>query len=400
MIVEPVLRRAVCVTAHPDGCAERVRQAIDQVKVLGTFNGPARVLVIGSSAGLGLSTRIAAAFGGGASTIGVCLERPGTPGRTGTAGWYNSAALEEELAASGHFGRTVIGDAFADRTKAETVSLIRSTLGQVDLVVYSLAAPTRTDPVTGHVHRSSIKTIGTPYTDKSFDADTGEVRVATMPAATDPEIAQTVAVMGGDDWARWITALQDGDVLAPGADTVAFTYVGGEFLAETYRLGTLGRAKEHLEATARLLDDRLTGTGGRAHAVAARALITQASRVMPFPALYTLLLSKVTRDRGLAENLVDQAHRLLAGFLYGPGPLRTDEERRIRLDDRELLPEVQADLRRRWELVDSSNLALLGDLDGYLRESLALHGFGVPGVDYLAETDPVRDIPGVVDATT
>jgi enoyl-[acyl-carrier protein] reductase/trans-2-enoyl-CoA reductase (NAD+) len=388
------------VTAHPDGCAERVRQAIDQVRVLGTFNGSKRVLVIGSSSGLGLAMRIAAAYGGGASTIGVCLERPGTPRRTGTAGWYNSAALETELVRSGHFGRTVIADAFSDRAKEVTVKLIRRELGEVDLVVHSLAAPTRIDPVTGHVHRSVIKTIGEPYTDKSFDVDSGEVRVATMPAATEDEIAQTVAVMGGDDWARWITALQDGEVLASGADTVAFTYVGGEFLSPTYRGGTLGKAKEHLEATARLLDDRLTVTGGRAHAVAARALITQASRMMPFPALYTLLLSKVTRDRGLAENVVDQAHRLLAEFLYGPGPLYTDDERRIRLDDRELLPEVQADLRRRWERVDNSNLALLADLDLYRRESLALHGFGVPGVDYLAQTDPVRDIPGVVEAAT
>lgn len=393
MIVEPVRRGAVCATAHPEGCARQVRDAIERVRAGAGFTGPARVLVIGASAGLGLATRITAAYGAGAATVGVCLERPGAPNRTATAGWYNTAALESELAAAGRYGRTVLGDAFSDEVKERTAQLITSELGSVDLVVYSLAAPRRTDPDTGQVYRSVIKTVGEPYTEKAFDADASAVRPLTLHAATEQEAAQTERVMGGDDWRRWIDVLDKHGALAADATTVAFSYVGNDWLAPTYRAGTLGRAKEHLEATARELADRLAPGGGRATAAVMRALITQASQVMPVQALYTLLLSRVTREQGLYEDTLDQARRLLAGQLYGTAPMRLDEAGRVRLDDLELRADVQAEVRRRWKLVETGNLAELGDLDGYWAAASALHGFGVPGVDYTAEVDPVRAIP-------
>ncbi|MEV8535745.1 enoyl-ACP reductase FabV [Streptomyces sp. NPDC051211] len=393
MIIEPVRRGSVWATAHPEGRRTLVRRAVEAVRHRGPVPGPRSVLVIGASSGLGMAVRLASAFGSGASTVGVCLERPGAPNRTGTAGWYNAATVEEELVAAGLPGRTVLGDAFDDEVKERTARLVAEEFGGVDLVVHSLAAPRRTDPVTGRTHRSVIKTIGEPFTEKAFDASTGSVRELTTPAATPEEIADTVHVMGGDDWARWIDVLDRHGALRRGAGTVAFSYIGPPWLAPTYRDGTLGRAKQHLESTARTLDRRLAAHGGRARAAVMRALVTPASQVMPVQALYTLLLTRVTREAGLSESTGDQARRLL-DHLYGEPLAPTDPRDRIRLDDIELRPDVQAEVRRRWEKVhDAATLAELGDLDAYLRLTRQLHGFGVDGLDYAADTDPVRAIP-------
>lgn len=393
MIIEPVRRGSVWATAHPDGRQALVRRAVEAVRRRGPVPGPRSVLVIGASSGLGLAVRLASAFGSGATTVGVCLERPGAPNRPGTAGWYNAAAMEQELMAADLPGRTVVGDAFDDEVKEQTARLIAEEFGGVDLVVHSLAAPRRTDPVTGRAYRSVIKTIGEAFTEKAFDASTGSVRELTTPAATPEETADTVRVMGGDDWARWIDVLDRHGALRQGVRTVAFSYVGAPWLAPTYRDGTLGRAKQHLEDTARSLDQKLAAHGGRAQTAVMRALVTPASQVMPVQALYTLLLTRVTREAGLAENTGDQARRLLDHLFHEP-LATTDAQDRIRLDDVELRPDIQTEVRRRWEKVhDAASLAELGDLDSYRRLTEHLHGFGVDGVDYAADTDPVRAIP-------
>ncbi|WP_408991030.1 enoyl-ACP reductase FabV [Streptomyces sp. 1268] len=393
MIIEPVRRGPVWATAHPDGRRALVRRAVEAVRQRGPVPGPRSALVIGASSGLGLAVRLAAAFGSGAATVGVCLERPGAPNRTGTAGWYNATAVEEELTTAGLPGRTVVGDAFDDGVKERTARLVAEEFGGVDLVVHSLAAPRRTDPVTGRTHRSVIRTIGDAFTEKAFDASTGSVRELTTPAATSEEAADTVRVMGGDDWARWIDVLDRHGALRQGVRTVAFSYIGTPWLAPTYRDGTLGRAKQHLEDTARSLDRRLAADGGRAQAAVMRALVTPASQVMPVQALYTLLLTRVTREAGLAEDTGDQARRLLDHLFHEPlAPV--DARDRIRLDDVELRPDIQAEVHRRWEKVhDAATLAELGDLDAYRRLTEELHGFGADGVDYAADTDPVREIP-------
>jgi enoyl-[acyl-carrier protein] reductase/trans-2-enoyl-CoA reductase (NAD+) len=394
VIIEPVTRGLLCATAHPEGCTRRVRTAIDTLRSRPTFSGPRKALIIGSSAGLGLATRAVAAFGSQAATIGVCLERPGTPQRCGSAGWYNTAALETEVSSAGLFGRTVIGDAFSDSVKLRTAKVIGEELGRVDLVVYSVAAPRRETP--GEAYGSALKTIGAPFTAKSYNVSTGGLVLETMPAASLREIRNTVAVMGGDDWMRWMEALGESDVLAPDVTTVAFSYVGNRWLAPTYRDATIGKAKEHLEWTARCIDTSLRSAGGRAHAAVMRAMITQSSSVLSIQRLYAALLLRVSREMGLHETVLDQAYRLCADRLYGPPPLAVDEEGRIRLDDWEMAPDVQTEVRRRWEAVDTGTLDELSAMDEYRAEILALCGFGVPGVDYTQETDPVLNIPNVV----
>lgn len=396
MIIEPVTRGLLCATAHPDGCTRRVRADVHRARTHPRICGPRAALVIGCSAGLGLAARMTAAFGFGAATIGVCLERPGGPQRSGTAGWYNTAALETELALAGLRGRTVIGDAFSDSVKTQTARVIRDELGQVDLVVYSIAAPRRAG--VGESYRSVLKTIGAPFTDKSYDPVSGEVVTATMPVASLREIRDTVAVMGGDDWLRWVETLHTAGVLAPDVTTVAFSYVGNSWLAPTYRGATIGRAKEHLEWTAHLIDEALRPTGGRAYSAVMRALITQASSALAIQNLYAILLQRVACEMGLHETTLDQTYRLFADRLYGGPPLAVDEEGRIRLDDWELQPEVQLEVQRRWKTVETENLTELGAVDTYRAETLAQYGFGLSDVDYTRGTDPVREIPGVVIA--
>ncbi|MFG2298608.1 enoyl-ACP reductase FabV [Streptomyces sp. NPDC048603] len=411
MIITPMLRGSLCANAHPDGCAERVRSQIRYVRDRPPLTGadrPRNVLVIGGSAGLGLATRIAAGFGSGSATLNVCQESPGTARRTGTAGWYNTVAVEAELARAGLYGRTVLGDAFGDAAKEHTAQTVRDDLGQVDLVVYSLAAPRRTDPVTGRTYRSALKTVGDPFTAKTYDPASGEVGWATVEPATEQEMADTVSVMGGDDWRRWIDALDAAGVLAPDVTTVAFSYVGNARLAPTYRGGTLGLAKEHLEATGRDLDAALRQRGGRALTAVMRAMVTQASSVIPAQTLYTVVLTRVMLEMGLQEGPVEQAHRLLTKRLYpgtdqrlptGDRHPTTDGLGRLRLDDLELRPDVQAEVDRRLALATTGTIGELGAPCVHRAESLALNGFGVASVDYGADTDPVRDLVDPVRVT-
>jgi enoyl-[acyl-carrier protein] reductase/trans-2-enoyl-CoA reductase (NAD+) len=389
------MRGPLCVTAHPDGCARNVEDQIRYVRAQPPIAGPRRVLVIGSSNGLGLSTRICAAFGAGAATIGVCLERPGTPVRTATPGWYTTAAFEHEAAAAGLAAATVVGDAFTDEVKARTIDMIRREMGAVDLVVYSVAAPRRRDPATGALHISAIKSIGEPFTGKSYDFSGRQVRQATLAPASEQEIKDTVAVMGGEDWALWLRALHAGAVLAQGATTLAFSYQGQRSLAPTYRGGTMGRAKEHLEATARRLEARYPGPGLRARVAVMKALVTQSSAAIPMSTLYTIVLFKVMRELNVHEGPVEQAYRLLADRLYAGRPCAFDPRGRIRLDDLELREDVQAQVNRRLAAVTTANLAQLGDPQGFHDALMRIYGFAHPRVDYDAQVDPVRAIPSV-----
>jgi len=393
MIVEPLIRGSFCANAHPDGCARRVLSQIEHVKARPALAGPSRVLVIGCSAGLGLASRIALAFGARAATLGVCSERPGAPERLGTPGWYNAVTFEDEAARAGLTAGTIVGDAYATKTKERTIERIRAELGRVDLVVYSIASPRRTDPVTGEVYTSALKTLGGPFTEKAVDFKTGDVSVMTIQPGSDDAVRQTVAVMGGDDWELWMRALQGADVLDRGAATVAFSYVGNERLRPTYRGGTIGKAKDHLESTAKRLDAEMQRHGGRAVVAVMKALVTQSSAVLPMSALYTVLLFRVMKEKGIHEGPIEQAYRLFAERLHGGA---VDRDGRLRLDDLELRPDVQEEVDRRWREATTASLPDLGDREGFYREFLGVHGFGVDGVDYGQSVDPVRNAGGMI----
>lgn len=400
MIPTPYFRGPLCATAHPDGCARHVQQQIDYVRSRPPLDGPRRVLIVGGSSGLGLAARITTAFGGGAETVCVTNGRNGSGSRTGTAGWYNTVAFERAAREAGLPTLTVVGDAFAEETKAYTAEVLAG-LGPVDLVIYSVAASRRRDPRTGQVHRSVLKTLDAPFTDKALDFATGTVAPATLPVATPEEVAATRAVMGGDDWRRWLEVLGRARVLGPGARSLAFSYVGGQRLAPTYRRGTIGRAKDDLEATARDLAALLAGGGGTAQVAVMAAMVTQASAAIPMSSLYSVLLRRVMQERGLHEEPVEQMYRLFADVLYARsryfrGSPRLDNEGRVRLDDRELRPDVQADVERRWAQVTTANLTDLGDPAGMRQAVHRLYGFGLEDVDYGRDVDPVRHLPGAV----
>jgi enoyl-[acyl-carrier protein] reductase/trans-2-enoyl-CoA reductase (NAD+) len=388
MIVQPRVRGFICTTAHPVGCARVVEEQIERVKARGPSAGPTRVLVIGASTGYGLASRVAAAFGSGAGTIGVFFERPAEGKRTASAGWYNTAALERAARAAGLYARSVNGDAFSDETKARTIGLIRRELGPVDLVVYSLAAPRRTHPRTGQLLKSALKPIGAPYTEKSIDPETGRVAEVTFEPATDDEIAQTVAVMGGEDWELWMDALEAEEALAPGAVTVAYSYIGPSLTHPIYRHGTIGRAKSHLESTAQRLAARLGRHGGRALVSINKAVVTQSSAAIPVVSLYISLLFAVMKTKGLHEGCAEQMDRLLRDRLYVSGEIPVDSEGRVRLDDRELRPDIQEEVTARWREIRSENANVLADLRGYREDFLKLFGFAVPGVSYETDVDP------------
>lgn len=385
MIVAPKIRGFICTTAHPDGCAKHVAEQIAVVKNRGPVSGgPKKVLVIGSSTGYGLSSRIAAAFGSGAATIGVFFEKPGEPGKCGTAGWYNSAAFEKEAAAAGLYARSFNGDAFSDAMKAEVIAAIKADLGQVDCVVYSLASPRRTHPETGEVFKSVLKPIGQSYTNKNLNTNTGVVDEITIQPAEGDDVAQTVAVMGGEDWEMWIDALLAENLLAPGVQTFAYSYIGPELTWPIYKNGTIGKAKEDLERVQRALDGKLAPLSGKAWVSVNKALVTQASSAIPVVPLYISLLYKVMKADGTHEDCIEQMDRLFRERYTNPQP---DEAGRIRLDDWEMDEKVQQPVIANWQKVSTENLAELGDLEGYQTSFLRLFGFGLDGVDYAADTD-------------
>ncbi len=394
MLIEPRFRGFICTTAHPTGCAESVRRQIETVKARGPIPGPKRVLVLGASTGYGLASRITAAFGCGAATIGVSFERPSDGNRTATAGWYQTAAFEREACVAGLGAWSLNGDAFSDGIKRQALDLVRDQLGQVDLVVYSLASPRRQHPRTGELLNSVLKPIGRPYASKTVDFHTGVVTDVAIEPATDEEIRQTVAVMGGEDWSFWIDALLAEGLLAPGATTVAYSYIGPAVTHPVYREGTIGRAKDDLEATAQTLTQRLSPVGGRAFVSVNKALVTQASSAIPVVPLYVSLLYKIMKARGTHEGCIEQAVRLFSEHLYG-GSLSLDEKGRIRVDDLELDPDVQAEVAAVWPDVDTGSIESLTDIAGYRTEFFRLFGFGFDGVDYAADVDPEVDIPSL-----
>ena len=387
MVIKPKVRGFICVTAHPQGCAANVQSQIDYVKSKGPLKEmPKKVLVVGASTGYGLSSRIVAAFGGQAATLGVFFEKPAEEGRPGSAGWYNSAALEDAARAAGLYAKSINGDAFSDAIKQKTVELIKADLGQVDAVIYSLASPRRTHPKSGQTFNSVLKPIGAPYTNKTVNTDKGIVSDITIEPASEQEIEDTTSVMGGEDWLMWIEALQAAGVLAPGATTVAYSYIGPKVTWPIYRNGTIGRAKEDLEACAA----RIAGEYGlRARVSINKALVTQASSAIPVVPLYISLLYKVMKEKNLHEGCIEQIQRLFAERLYNGADLQLDEKGRIRIDDWEMRPDIQEAVDKTWPTVTTENLGAITDIAGYREEFLRLFGFGLPGVDYEAETDPV-----------
>jgi enoyl-[acyl-carrier protein] reductase/trans-2-enoyl-CoA reductase (NAD+) len=392
MIVVPKIRGFICTTAHPDGCAANVRSQIDYVKSRGPLsNGPKKVLVIGASTGYGLASRIVPAFGAGAATVGVFFEKPGVENKTGSAGWYNSVAFEEAAAAAGLYARSFNGDAFSKEMKEQVVDAIRTDLGQVDCIVYSLASPRRTDPETGEVYKSVLKPIGQSYTQKNLNTDTGEVNTVSIEPASDEEIAQTVKVMGGEDWELWLDALASADALADGFTTIAYSYIGPDLTYPIYTNGTIGRAKEHLEQSAARINSRFGS--GSAYVSVNKALVTQASSAIPVVPLYISLLYKVMKEKGLHEGCIEQIQRLFADHLTAEGGPALDEKGRIRIDDWEMREDVQKAVEEAWETAMTSNLSDVSDFSGYKKEFLRLFGFGIEGVDYEADTNPEKPLP-------
>jgi enoyl-[acyl-carrier protein] reductase/trans-2-enoyl-CoA reductase (NAD+) len=388
MIIKPRTRGFICTTSHPVGCAAQVQEQIDYVKSKPQLNGPRNVLVIGASTGYGLASRVVSAFGAGANTIGIYRPSSSTEKRTASAGWYNSAAFEKAAEEAGLKSYSITGDAFANETREKTVELIRSELGQVDLVVYSVASARRTDPNTGEVFNSVLKPIGQSYTNKTVNFHTGEVTSVTIDPASDEEIRQTVTVMGGDDWELWMDALQQGGVLADNATTIAFSYIGPELTHAIYRDGSIGQAKNHLEETAHKLNDRLSAKGGRAYLTVAKALVTQSSSAIPVVPLYISALYKVMKEKGLHEGCIEQLQRLFADRLYAGGEVPTDSKGRIRIDDWEMRADVQEEVAKLWNELNTENIYDLSDLEGYRKEFFQLFGFETDGVDYEADVDP------------
>jgi enoyl-[acyl-carrier protein] reductase/trans-2-enoyl-CoA reductase (NAD+) len=395
MIVSPKIRGFICTTAHPTGCAKHVADQIAVVKKRGPLaSGPKKVLVIGSSTGYGLASRIAAAFGSNAATIGVFFERGAEGGRTATAGWYNSAAFEREAAAAGLYSRSFNGDAFSDAMKQEVIAAIKADLGQVDCVIYSLASPRRTHPKTGEVFKSVLKPIGESYTNKNLNTGNGEVNSISIEPANDEEIAHTTAVMGGEDWEMWLDDLLAAGVLAPGVRTLAYSYIGPVLTWPIYKNGTIGRAKQDLERCCASLNTKLAPLGGKAWVSVNKALVTQASSAIPVVPLYISLLYKVMKDDGTHEDTIEQMDRLFRDRLFGGDPL-PDEAGRIRVDDWEMAPAIQKLVGERWQEVNTENLKDLADFKGYQTSFLRLFGFGLEDIDYSEETDTAVSVPSI-----
>lgn len=392
MIIEPRMRGFICLTAHPEGAAQNVKNQIEYVKSKGKIEGAKKVLVIGASTGFGLSSRITSAFGSDAATIGVFFEKPPVEGKTASPGWYNSAAFETEAHKAGLYAKSINGDAFSNEIKRETLDLIKADLGQVDLIIYSLASPVRTNPNTGITHRSVLKPIGSTFTNKTVDFHTGKVSEISIEPSKEDDIENTVAVMGGEDWAMWIDALKAENLLAPGAVTVAYSYIGPSLTEAVYRKGTIGRAKDHLEATAFSITDTLKDIDGKAYVSVNKALVTQASSAIPVIPLYISLLYKIMKEAGVHEGTIEQIQRLYQERLYTGKPIELDEKGRIRIDDWEMREDIQAKVAALWPQATTENLAELGDLEGYRKDFYNLFGFDFAGVDYKADSNELVDI--------
>ena len=388
MIIKPRIRGFICTTAHPRGCAAHVQQQIDYVKRSGVIDaGVKNALVVGCSGGYGLASRVVAGFGCGANTLGLSFEKSPSAKRTATAGWYNNAAFEEAAAGEDLYAKTLDGDAFSDEMKAAVVGTLAEEVGRIDLLIYSLASPVRQHPRTGVLHRSAIKPLGKAVTMKSLNVDKGQVHEVALEPGDADDIADTVAVMGGEDWQFWIEALRAADLLAPSFRTLAFTYLGSELTWPIYWEGTLGKAKEDLDRAATEITSQLVDLGGSARVASLKGVVTQASSAIPVVSLYMSLLFRVMKDQGLHEDCVQHIYRLYATQLARGVEPRLDASGRIRVDDVELSDPVQGEIKRRWPIVTSDNLSELGDLDGYKADFLKIFGFGLPGVDYDEDVD-------------
>lgn len=396
MIIAPRIRGFICLTAHPQGCEQNVVNQINYVKSKGAIAGPKRVLVIGASTGFGLASRITSAFGSDASTIGVYFEKPPAPGKPASPGWYNTAAFETKAQEAGLYAKSINGDAFSDEIKQKTLDLIKADLGQIDLVIYSLASPRRTHPKTGVVYNSVLKPIGQSFTNKTVDFHTGIVTDISIQPANEEEIENTVAVMGGEDWGFWIEDLKAAGLLAEGATTVAYSYIGPSVTEAVYRKGTIGRAKDDLEATAFQITEKLKDLNGKAYVSVNKALVTQASSAIPVIPLYISLLYKVMKAKGTHEGCIEQIQRLFQDRLYTGAAIPTDEKGRIRVDDLEMDATTQAEVAELWAGISTESLPELGDLAGYKHDFLNLFGFDVAGIDYEAETNEMVEVPGLV----
>lgn len=396
MIIKSRMRGFISLTAHPAGCEQSVLKQIDYVKSKGKVDGPKKVLVIGASTGFGLASRITSAFASDAATIGVFFEKEPQPEKTASPGYYNTAAFSKAAHAAGLYAKSINGDAYSTEIKNKTIELIKADLGQVDMVVYSLASPVRTHPVTGITHRSVLKPIGQSYSNKTVDFHSGNITPVTIEPANDEEIANTVAVMGGEDWEMWIDALNAAGVLADNALTLAYSYIGPSVTEPIYRKGTIGRAKDHLEATAKNMTEKLSSKGLRAYVSVNKALVTQASSAIPIIPLYITVLFKVMKAKGIHEGCIEQIQRLYADKLFNGGEVPTDEAGRIRIDDWEMRDDVQNEVARIFEESDSENIHETGDLKGYTKDFKNLFGFGFKTIDYHLDQNEMVEIEGLV----
>ncbi|PWU06200.1 MAG: bifunctional NADH-specific enoyl-ACP reductase/trans-2-enoyl-CoA reductase [Verrucomicrobia bacterium] len=387
-IMKPKVRGFVCVTTHPEGCATNVEEQINYIKSQPDIkNGPKNILVIGSSTGYGLSSRIAGAFGCQAATLGVFFERPGTTDKPGSPGWYNSIAFERKAHNDGLYAKSINGDAFSHEIKNQVIETIKNEMGPIDLVVYSLASPRKTDPDTGETYKSVLKPIGHTFHGKTLDTDKKIITEVTIEPASQEEIDATIKVMGGEDWELWMKALNEADLLAPGVKTVAYSYIGPEVTWDIYKNGTIGKAKENLEEAARNITKLLTPLKGNAYVSVNKALVTQASSAIPVVPLYISLLYKIMKEKGTHEGCIEQMYRLFAQRLYNGSQLQLDEEGRIRIDDWEMDPKVQAKIKELWPTVTTESLDQLTDFKGYQKEFLKLFGFEIEGIDYDKEVE-------------
>ena len=389
MIVKPKVKGFMCTTAHPEGCRAAVKAQIDYVKSQPKAEGPKKALVIGSSMGYGLASRIALTYACGADTIGIIFDKPGKEKRTGSAGWYNTAAFEEFATADGYYAKSINGDAYSQEIKEETIELIKKEFGKVDVVIYSIAAPRRKAP-DGVTYRSVLKTTEKDYTNKTIDLMTNEISEVTIPTATEEEINDTIKVMGGEDWILWIDALKEADVLSDNAVTVAYSYIGPELTYPIYYNGSIGKAKGDLYKSADKMNEKYSDV--KSYVAVNKAVVTQSSAAIPIVPLYISILFKVMKEKGLHEGCIEQMYRLVHDRLYNPEGVPVDDNGLIRMDDYEMKEEVQQAVLEAWNSVSKDNIDSISDIDGYWHEFYEIFGFEIPGVDYEADVDILTQI--------
>ncbi|XOV81096.1 MAG: enoyl-ACP reductase FabV [Aestuariibacter sp.] len=388
MVIKPKIRGFICTNAHPAGCAQNVAEQIAYVQSQeGFVDGPKNVLVLGCSTGYGLASRIVSAFGYGANTLGVCFEKSPTERKTGTAGWYNTAAFHQQAKDAGLYARSLNGDAFSDEMKQEVIAAIKADMGKVDLVIYSLASPRRTDPETGEVYKSTLKPVGQAYTTKTYDTDKDLVHEISLEPASDEEIQNTIKVMGGEDWERWMKALADADVLSENAKTTAYTYIGKELTWPIYGHATIGKAKEDLDRAATAIVEQHGNLNVKAYVSSLKALVTQASSAIPVMPLYISLIYRVMKEEGTHEGCIEQIAGLFREKLLLDNP-ETDDVNRLRMDGKETNEATQAKIKALWDQVTQDNFHELSDYKGYHHEFLKLFGFDFDAVDYEKDVDP------------